>query len=129
METTMTPADRELLELAAKAFWADDEVSIRFDENEDGLIYTHADNQDHNGQDFERVWNPRDDDGDCARLEAALLIDVEWTYPRGRVYCSPPLKSSVPRVTENAADHNNDLQAARRMASLRAAAEVGRAMP
>ena len=45
--------DRELLEMAAKAYWAEelDDMSFRWCENECCILYIHADNQDHNGAD------------------------------------------------------------------------------
>ena len=63
-------------------------------------------------------WNPVTGDGDCARMEAALGINVEWFEEW--VYCG--------QVSADYADHNGDKQKARRYASTRCAAEVGRAM-
>ena len=63
--------DRELLELAAKAYWGeeiDDVCSIRYDESEQCICFIHGDNQDHNGLDREFAWNPLTDDGDALRL-------------------------------------------------------------
>lgn len=63
---------------------------------------------------FIACWNPITDDGDAARLEAAMSIDVQWAADR--VYAG----SST--VWELYADHANDRQAARRRAVVRAAA-------
>lgn len=74
--------DRELLELAAKAFWAGDECTFWFDASEgDGgsIVYIHADNQDHNGQDRELVWNPLADDADALRLAVKLWIWLDYS--------------------------------------------------
>ncbi|MDQ0082891.1 hypothetical protein J2W35_003250 [Variovorax boronicumulans] len=72
----MKKTDRELLELAAKAFWADDEVSTRFDDNEEGLLYIHADNQDHNGRDREFVWNPLEHGEQALQIVAKLKLHI-----------------------------------------------------
>ncbi|MCA0188091.1 MAG: hypothetical protein LCH90_19270 [Proteobacteria bacterium] len=73
-------------------------------------------------------WNPLEDDGDCARIEAAVGIDVEW-HNLG-VKCSKFSGGSSPDVIERETfrDHGKDRQAARRLASLRVAAAIGRVM-
>jgi hypothetical protein len=80
MSTQQTAGERELLELAAQAYWAkeiaDGEISFRYDEAEAAIVYIHADNQDHNGEDRERVWNPLTDDGDALRLAVKLGMQV-----------------------------------------------------
>ena len=68
-------------------------------------------------------WNPGGDDGDCARMEAALGIHVAW-HSDG-VVCGLRWAGA----TELFDDHGGDKQAARRLASLRVAAEHGRAKP
>lgn len=73
------PTDRELLELAAQAFWGseiDDVCSIRWLEEDQAIGYTHGDNQDHNGIDREFVWNPLTDDGDSRRLQVNLALGL-----------------------------------------------------
>lgn len=68
-------ADRELLELAARAYWGDeidDVCAIEWDDADQCIAYTHADNQDHNGNDRAFLWNPLADDGDALRLQIAL---------------------------------------------------------
>lgn len=85
MTDTMT--DRELLELAALAYWGDeidDVCSIEWSEEDQAIGYTHADNQDHNGQDRTFLWNPLTDDGDAFRLAVKLgvLVDTHGMHAR-----------------------------------------------
>lgn len=84
--------DRELLELAAKAYWGDeidDVCSIRYDESEQCICFIHGDNQDHNGLDREYAWDPLTDDGDALRLAVALQLHVcNEQLSAGVVYCS-----------------------------------------
>ena len=73
--------DRELLERAARAYWGDeidDVCSIRWLETDQAIGYTHGDNQDHNGEDREFVWNPLTDDGDALRLAVKLRMTVDF---------------------------------------------------
>ncbi len=100
-------SDRELLALAAKAAGYD----IRIPGNSDLLLIGGL------------SWHPLMDDGDCARLEAACGIDVEW-WRVGVVAHGP----ETARMREAYADHANHRQAARRRASVRAAAEIGKGM-
>lgn len=113
--------DRELLELAAKAFWGDeiDDVSIRWGEQDNAILYIHADNQDHNGQDREFVWDPLTDDGDALRLAVKLSIDV--------LNSSPILAQAVQHQTGayGEALKYDDHYAATRRAIVMAAAELG----
>lgn len=100
--------DRQLLEAAAKAagitfVWRGD-VGPWIGEHYSG-----------------RLWNPLTDDGDEARLEAALDLDVVWLSDR--VHVAPPVPSGD--VWERFADHGGDKQAARRRAGVRAAAALG----
>lgn len=68
-------------------------------------------------------WDPTEDDGDEARLEARLRMTVQWfdtlvfVGPERGTHCSALY-----------ADFNGDMQAARRWAGTRAAAEIGRQM-
>lgn len=103
-------ADRELLELAAKAIG---ENVIREADDGNGLLLEGVQNP----------WNPLDDDGDSRRLQVALKLDVEFTDES---------------VWANGVDvqnyqlfewHKDDKCAATRLAVLRAAAVIGRAMP
>ena len=102
--------DRELLEAAAKA------AGIGFNDKRSstGSIALHCPMQ--------GWWNPLTDDGDEARLEANLGLNVLWgsravTVGRGQI--GP--------IVERYQDHNKDKQAARRRAGVRAASEIGRA--
>lgn len=71
-------------------------------------------------------WNPLTDDGDEARLEADLSLDVEWAP--GSVGVMKFDAEPVIGAVEFFDDHAGDRQAARRRAGVRAAAEIGRAM-
>jgi len=117
----MDKTDRELLELAAKAYWADeidDVVSIEWSEQDEAILYAHADNQDHNGQDREYCWNPLTDDGDAFRLFVKLNLTV---------ICGDGSSSAVqnPHVsTLKIVPHGDDPCADTRLAITRAAAAV-----
>jgi hypothetical protein len=74
------------------------------------------------GSECYRLWNPREDDGEGARLETALDIDV------GRFTRSVCAGDDDNRVVEYYKDHNNDKQKARKHAVTRLAAEIGKAM-
>ena len=99
--------DRELLEYAAKAAGIEAYAGAYYD--------------------GERVWNPLTDDGDALRLAVRLGIDLEWRRD-GRVaayrhatshgHCFTAFESS-----------REDRNASTRRAIVRAAAEIGRAMP
>lgn len=107
--------DRELLELAAKA------------EGRTLKIMTQI-MADGSKEEFVACWHPGRDDGDCARMEAALGIGVEW-YSDSVVVCKRERHSS-PRVRAAAyAAHGGDRNSARRDASLQLAAAIGKAMP
>jgi len=120
--------DRELLEFAAKPNWAGTEVGFHFSESEGAILFIDADNQDHNGCDVELVWNPLDDDGDALRLAANLHIDVEQNlcHITARYWISDEggLVSKCVSV-----DVQGDRISATRIAIVRAAADIGRAMP
>lgn len=116
----LTPEqEREMLELAAKAAG----YSVAFAPHmsmqcEDGIYYTHDRDYPHEGRFGSCWWNPLHDDGDEARLESVLDLDVLWLD-----------NSVVVRMTkENYSDHAGDKQAARRLAGTRAAAEIGRTL-
>lgn len=108
--------DRELLELAAKAAGVE---GRRYVENKaiqgeyrTGLWCDL----------FENVWNPLTDDGDALRLAVALGLDV-----RVNLYIREThIYSFVDFICEH---HKNDQQTATRRAIVRAAAEIGKAMP
>ena len=111
--------DRELLELAAKA------AGLQVDEHSLSAVWREYRKVALlNSQGGHTLWNPLTDDGDEARLEAALGLNVWWlpgqvsVFTRGDRGCSEPFS-----------DHNGDKQAARCRAGVRAAAAIGEAMP
>jgi hypothetical protein len=72
-------SDRELLEAAARAFWAgeiDDVVSIEWGTQDDCILYTHADNQDHNGHDRAFRWDPLEENHDAFELAVKLNLMI-----------------------------------------------------
>jgi hypothetical protein len=78
--------------------------------------------------DGEDSWNSLADDGDCARLEAACDIEIEWC--RLGVIAkrlSPITAGNDIRVRVLYADHGGDKNKARRYASTRVAARLARA--
>lgn len=111
--------DRELLEDAAKAagmvvdkspFNGGGSWNTGFDVIGNAVLDWH------NG----KTWNPLTDDGDEARLEAALQMHVEWhpatetvTVGTAEIACTEP--------------YGNNRQAARKRAGVRAAAAIGAA--
>lgn len=94
-------SDKELLELAAKAAGLGD-----------------------GPYDFspETGWNPLADDGDLARLESALPLIVMWFSDRVEVAQYEHKALCVERFST----FGGDKHAARKRASVRCAAEIGR---
>lgn len=75
-----------------------------------------------------KVWNPLTSIADCANMEAALDINVEWWSDRVVAWVGIGSRcGGLYRAYFNA--HNNDKQAARMRAVTRVAAEIGSAMP
>lgn len=110
--------ERELLELAAKACGYKLDLTIR----PDVLPFFHSERRAlalESGEWFA----PGVDDGDCARMEAYLKLNIEWC---GTFVLVTDSEGSA-RCSEHFISHQDD-QTARRMASLRVAAEIGRAM-
>lgn len=112
--------DRELLELAAQAVGY--VIEERFAKSVNGAwVYPKGATQDTDGDFPVFHWWPGSDDGDGARLEAALGISVEWhedlviAVTKYHAFGEAPSK------------HRGDKQAARRMAALRCAAAIGKA--
>ena len=100
--------DRELLKLAAKAAGNPAGTSSVGG----GLLMAN-----------DLYWNPLTDDGDEARLESMLGLNVLWgarTVAVGRKHFGP--------FEERYQEHKGNKQAARRRAGVRAAAEIGRRM-
>ncbi len=78
-------------------------------------------------QEYASAWSlvgSRFDNGDCARMEAALGIDMRWG--ENHVIASRADLSDC--ELEYFSDHAGDKNAARRAASVAVAAEIGRAM-
>lgn len=108
--------DRELLELAAKA--AGYSLGDGWDECGEGYgVIVNG-----TGRGDGEFWNPLTDDGDNARLETKCLFNVIWYLDFvaiQNVYL-PTL------VVERFIDHAGDRNKARRYASTRAAAAIGK---
>lgn len=66
-------------------------------------------------------WNPPEDDGDCFRMECQLGIDGTW--PSKFVAMSQVNNITVVELYD---DNTDSKAAARRLASTRVAAEIGR---
>lgn len=111
--------NREMLELAAKAVGYEYEYT---DHTGRGEFEQH---QIRNEQGCLVDWNPLEDDGDCARMESKLSIDVEWGMYAAFVCLGLASKS----FCELYANHKGDKDKARRYASTRLAAEIGKDMP
>ncbi len=104
--------DRELLEAAAKAMGY---TVQRYVPNSNRLVVEV-------GTVANVSFDPLNDDGDVARLEAALGLHIIWESRAVRV--GRKLIKDGPMV-ERYQDHGNDRQKARRWASVRAAAALG----
>ena len=105
----MTPITREDLEMAAKAAGNPQGSGITF-----------------HGADV--FWRPHEDDGDCARMCAAVGIDRTWTRYSACASMAAESSSLAKPVYSMFMDHANDKCAAERYASVKLAAAVGRAM-
>ena len=105
--------DRELLEMAAKAagFTFNNQY---YDQDRGILVWTPPTN-------YESIeWNPLTDDGDALRLAVKLGL---------RVCIDNRSKFTWVKGAEGSTEHRNDASAATRRAIVRAAAEIGKAMP
>lgn len=102
--------DREILEYAAKAC---------------GM--KHLLNADKHGPEYAEQWNPLTDDGDCFRMETALGIRMAWGTSLVEAYVYLPDHCKEAEICFSR--HNGDKNAARRLASCRVAAQIGREMP
>lgn len=103
--------DRELLELAAKAAGYTNPLYGELS-GDAPVLYLQTIG----------IWNPLGDDGDEARLEAALQLHVTWH----------PAQETVTVGTATITDsrpYGSDRQAARRYAGVCVAAEIGKVMP
>lgn len=111
--------DRELLELAAKAAGLD---GYKYDGRMKGDPLC-KEVRDESGR-FLRyaIWNPLTDDGAALRLAVELRIGLHWCKS-GRVF------ALADDQIETCESYREDGEAATRRAIVRAAAEIGRAMP
>jgi hypothetical protein len=105
--------DRELLELAAKA------VGIELNGASLAPIYM--------GEDGQWVsWNPLSDDGAALRLALQLHMNIDASFSHS-VEASILIDDGMERVS--AEESGPDMSAATRHAIVRAAAEIGKAIP
>lgn len=102
--------DRELLEAAAKAAGIEIEWSTQ-------ISYPHIVGMSGNSQ--RCFFNPLTDDGDEARLETKLEMDVKWFID------SVVVGKGREKHREFFAEHGGEKQKARKYAGVRAAAEIG----
>lgn len=112
----MNDNDMELLELAAKAAGMKPSYV-------DGVIYAGFGS---------RVWGPLNDDGDALRLAAKLKIDLSFDNCGVEAVWIDEDISETYRLRENANDAFDGFEvklSATRRAIVRAAAEIGKAMP
>lgn len=113
--------ERELVVLAAKACGYKLDLEFR----PVGLPFFHSERR-AIALDSGGWFAPGVDDGDCARMEAVLGISVDWSSTN--VMCGAWNGAESESAVERYESHSGDKQAARRMASLRVAAEIGRNM-
>lgn len=113
--------DRELLELAAKAAGLfDDGYRAVFRDGEGWVCIRPADDK----CQFQSVWAPLTDDGDALRLAVKLGIAVLYVDFTGEAEAK--WDRGTCRLTEYGPD---EIYGAARRAIVRAAAEIGKAMP
>lgn len=116
--------DREMLELAAKAAGIAvvgdvDRMIIQPDHRTGGFIIR-------NDRGGDSSWNPLTDDGDALRLAVQLGLQVTpGTYNKEE---ATAYRSGMAEANERV-HYQQDICAATRRAIVRAAAEIGRAMP
>jgi hypothetical protein len=108
--------DYELLKVVAKAI-GHEETKV----GERGWFYlcTYQDNP----KEWE-LWNPLNDDGDCARIETILEIELQW-HDNG---VQAGKRGNPVGVFCFYSDHGGDKNAARRQASVEFAAAIGEAL-
>jgi hypothetical protein len=106
--------DREMLELAAKAAgftvhgWINDRFIVNF------------------GDGMRGEWNPLTDDGDCARLQAALQIDNYWDAYQVQMQHIYIRSDEIHKHTAQYKDHGGDRLAAWRAAVVAVAIAIGK---
>lgn len=113
----MKQADNDLLFLAARAIGGVFDPPTESITLDGGIEYTH--------------WNPLEDDGDALRLAVSLEIGVMSKVnrdpsERNVSVAVTPYSVHQKRIVEK---HNEDPGAATRYAIVRAASEIGRAVP
>lgn len=113
--------DRELLELAAKAAGVDVKLI-----DKDGRI----DGYDANGEPIVlKGWNPLTDDGDALRLAVKAGIEISEGFDDEPTAYAGYFLLGTARQRFACEPHSDDPCAAARRAIVRAAAEIGMAMP
>lgn len=110
--------DRELLEMAAKAAgingtWMRLRDSVYAVYDEVNACY----------------WNPLTDDADAFQLSVTAGIKFRWHAVLNQALTWPSSVTEKLEIQENGEDHSGDKFSASRRAIVRAAAEIGRAMP
>lgn len=110
--------NRELLELAALAAGYEYTWTQRLAATAHGVVSSPIIVIDGN------YWNPLEDDGDCAQLETKceMLVSVDKDCARAGSY----INGYGIECSEQYANHDGDRNKARRFASVRCAAELGR---
>ena len=108
--------EREQLKMAAKACGLHFNPTLKLKQ---GL---HIVKPDAKCQSDQVLWDPKNDDGDCARMEAQLGLSILWFKDyvlsgKGRLH-----------QVIDCEDHNGDKNAARRAASVAIAVEIWRLM-
>jgi hypothetical protein len=110
--------DRELLRLAAKATGMNVLPETQWPRDAKGWFQTLREGDVAlYSNETPQTWNPRDDDADAFRLAVKLQFFTEY---------APQFDSAI---TDECGDDNGDQCAATRRAIVRAAAEIGKAMP
>lgn len=107
----MNANDKELLELAAKAYGIEVvHMCDPVESGETGSDFFHADG---------KYWNPLTDDGDALRLAVKLGLAISVSIPLDGVMVGTHTEAAEEQL-------GNDPYAATRRAIVRAAAEIGR---
>lgn len=110
----MSMSDRKLMPMAAKA------AAIKIEYEEDGSIASYW-------NEFGDVWEPLTDDGDALRLAAVTGLVVGCD---GRGIEAKTVSGAIPSAWAVESEYGPPDHMARiRRAIVRAAAEIGRAMP
>lgn len=112
--------DRELLELAAKAAG----IPIHF--SDDGSCY-HAEMGGNASFRYRNPWNPLTDDGDALRL--AVKLEMNIGNRAGQFIEAWAVSEHDGGICRGVVPKGDDACAETRRAIVRAAAEIGRAMP